>query len=525
MANKMLYNNTNGGSYTIEYLKEGQGILNNEGLLNFIVEKLHECFPNLSVEFLKRDLREKQYDLFLAGRKTERYGIIAAKPSKPTGKIVYLTHVCKWNKIAKTFFGNMFNEILKQYGKDKKFYLKVRKDNERAIDVYIAAGFRITKESNPNFYTMEYLLQKDVENMTLKNINDVLQKYNTTAIRDILFKTTVERWRFHRAKWANPTPGSDTYMQLIYGNLAITMALVLNHYLDGGYVLPAIEMDTFGGGYVTPEQLNGIMRSRVGRNYYIYEHTRQPTHRPGFLVKAQSADVFRTNFIDYTFNDLKNYASKEVFNSMYTALSNKPGMPDISTASVGEILTFISTHFSERYVEGDDLEIWLTFANHNLGIYQYLAMYGIKYQEEYDRWHIYPHSGNCTMVALLRLSLYERLTRSTRRQGLLLAVQGKQIESREEVCHYGLLSDDLLMSTPFARQLTGTFNRMKTSRYLYDYSDIYDVLSANAMFRGILRAQRNHGEQSDAVQFIHRLSYEIRKDFTSQTVKTHLHNL
>ena len=517
MANR-LYNSTNGGRYSIRYFKKGQGILNNEGLLNFIAKQLKICFPSSKEEFLERDLRTKRYDLFIAGGGQNMFGLAAAKPDED-GKKIYLTHVCRWDQVAKKFVQAMFNEILIQYGADKIFHLRVRKENPVAIAGYETVGFRITDESNPNFYTMEYSLRTEVENMTLTTINDMLQKYNTTAIRNVLLKITAERWRFHRAKWVDPTPGSDTHMQLIYGNLAITMALVLNHYLNGGYVLPAIEMDTFGGGLVTPEQLNEILRSQLGQNYFVYERNKKPTHKLGADVKATTADVFRTKYIGNTFDDLKNYAS-EVFNSMYTALSNKPGIQNISTAPVRRILPFIATHFSERYVEGDDLERWLAFNDHNLGIYQYLAMYGIKYEEEYGRWHIYPHSGNSTIVALLRLSLYERLTRSTRRQGLLLAVQGRQIDNREEVCHYGLLSKNLRnKGTPEDLELIGIRNNMPTT-YLSGYRNIYDVLSTNAIYRAIKRAQRNYGEQSEEVEFINNLSSEIRKDFTASAVRS-----
>ena len=376
---------------------------------------------------------------------------------------------------------------------------------------------------------MEYRLRRDVENMTLTNINDMIQKYNTTDIRDMLLKITAERWRLHKDYWVNRTPGSDTHMQLIYGNLAITMALVLNHYLNGGYQISAIEMDTFGGGLVTQAQLHQIVgRNEMGKNYYNTP-AGESTHVVNRGAIASTVDLFRTKYIGNTFDRLKAYASS-IFDSMYTALSKKIGMPDIPTASVGEILTFIATHFSQSFVERDDLEKWLAFNKHNLGIYQYLAMYGVKHHlEEPDgsrwKWHVYPHSGNCTMVALFRLSLYERLTRSMKRAGILLAVQGRQIDNREEVCHYGLLSKNLRnKGTPEDLELIGIRNNMPTT-YLSGYRNIYDVLSTNAIYRAIKRAQRNYGEQSEEVEFINNLSSEIRKDFTAQTVKAHFHEM
>lgn len=309
-------------------------------------------------------------------------------------------------------------------------------------------------------------------------------KLNNTRINSIITET-LKKWKVHRKKWNQ----ADGYMHLIYGNLAITRCLVMLYYINTEpFVLDkSSEKSNF--------HINVKNIRRIGANYFASPFSATHKTKPSWCpVVPTTLDIMRKEIYNLSWNDLQNYATDIFDNYIYEIIGNK--LPksfnhefkrkynnqSFKARDVVDIMNFINTNFVGRSGQGDIM----TFYGHNLGMFQFLAMYG------YINQKVIPFTGNCTVIAIIRLTIYEKITQGKLRR-LKLLVQSKMMEQTngstcEEVCHYGLVADGMNKAS---RQIGGNIPSIQTVNEISNYQDIYDILTTNAVMRAQHRFNRN----------------------------------
>jgi GNAT superfamily N-acetyltransferase len=447
-----------------------------------IVNDLSKCFPNKTKAFLENDLQNKNYDMFYVVKDGVSDGFFAAKVDDNND--VYITHVCKTSQ-QQGIFGKLLDKAKDVYPNANKFYLKVREDNEKAVATYKKAGFRVRTDvlmkptANNKGYTLTMNTTQLDDAVRIARNMRVGDTYEGTGVSknvlsNALLEVTRDRWLYHKQKWVYAKT-DDAYMHLIYGNLAVTMFLAINQYIDGS-VKPFVAefSDVPLQTYISVTDIK-----KIGANYWI-NSLGNSTHKYG--TKAMSLDVFKNTVYDKSFPELKKIA-KSVFDTMYLdMISREPPPKDVSDSRT--VLAYVNRNFTGR----GNTDI-MRFYTHNLGVYQFLAMYG------YTNGYIYPFSGNCAVISIFRLALYEKITNSANRNVQLVA-SSKRINNSQEICHYGLRTKNM---TKQERVNGGNFQYHTRENWGYltpissinDYNKMYDVLSANGVYRAKLRANRN----------------------------------
>lgn len=496
------------------YVKNSSRLLiNNRNNGPKLLRLLSGCFPNKKVEFLINDLRTNNYDLFYIINNNDLGAITACKVN-PNGD-VYITHVCKNPQYKKkNVFFNIFQAIKNTYGSNRRFHLKVREKNKAAIEAYKKAGFRkrynmpITRTSNKTNYSITMNTTQIESNRLIANeLYHIGYMYSTNPrtiiqLRKYLIDITRDRWLYHKTKWIKPASGTKYWMQLIYGNLAITYFVVTNQYIDSQpFVLPDSDIP------ISVPSINIFNYSRIGMNY------KNP------VDGTFSFDIFRENKIKMSFKELKKYAD-EVFESIYNKMISREPIPNPREATAKDYLNYVNRNFTGR---GNGMNI-MTFYTHNLGMYQFLAMYGYNSQTL----TAIPFTGNCTVIAILRISLFERLTEGRFRDNISFISQSKIVNNKQEICHYGLRTRNMRLNERLAggnmQKATG-YAHISTMSDVSSYSKMYDVLSANSIFRAKKRATTNQGINVTRINALNALSSLIKSDMDVNTAQLHNHRL
>lgn len=490
----------------------------NDALKKGIIKDLQYCFPNKDIKFLEKDLKTKKYDMFYVVKIGVSQGFLAA--SIDNNNDVYITHVCKTSSM-KGVFGKLMQKVKSVYKTANKFYLKVREDNPAAISAYKKAGFRIrtnvlinpTKNKKSFLVTMNSTqLDKAIDIARNLRVGQTYAQLNMNRdlLRNALLEVTRDRWLYHKQKWLYGQ-GDDTYMQLIYGNLAVTMFIAINQYLDYGN--PSV-FQYSESPFALNLQLHPELSKHIGANY-LQDSNGQGTHKNSGKF-AQSYDMFKNNVYNKSFTELKKLA-KSTFEKIYNDMISRETIPS-KLNDPKTILNYINRNFTGR----GNTDI-MQFYTHNLGIYQFLSMYG------YRNGIMYPFSGNCTVIAIFRISLYERLTQNKLRRNIQFVASSKHVDNSQEVCHYGLRTKNMKVNERIAG---GNFQLQTTPQWAYlttvssieDYNKIYDVLSANAMYRAKLRANRNQPDPSRK-RVLNSFSSIIKQYMNYETQMLHNHRV
>lgn len=496
----------------VNYRKNFSGTGNLASQLSSI---LKECYPGKNKQFLENNLKSKNYDVFWITQNSSVQALLMTK--EDSNGDVYITHVCKRpSYIAKGVFEVLFSKVKQVYG-NKRYLLQVReKTNPQARKAYEKAGFAIrrnlpikrTKNMANYLVTMnttkENALKAQIRKITVGTKFSAFGLGGTYAmmaiqVRNELLEITRERWSLHKKKWNKPA-GDEPWMHLIYGNLAVTFFVVVNQYL--GRSNPSV----FSNSEVPYTKVIQIVGNQhnLGINYESSNGT-------------YSGDLFRDGIYNKTFIQLKKMA-RQVFDDIYQTMLNRETPPQNGTAK--DYLLYVNRNFTGRGNVNKML-----FYTHNLGMYQFLAMFGYHSNTA----TLYPYSGNCTIIAIIRISLFERLTQGKFRNQISFVSQSKEVNGQQQVCHYGLRTHNM---TPKERYAGGNFQAsthrpfayLKTMSNISSYTKMYDVLSANSIFRAKRRALRNQRLPS-RLQVLEAFSQLIKTEMDYETQQLHNHVL
>ena len=500
------------------------------GLVSF----LQKCFPKKNPEFLEKNLVKKNYDMFYLKLNNRIHAVCAVK--QDNNGDIYITHVCKDpdSNMTKTFL-KLFKKIKETYGPLQRYYLNVReKTNPAALKVYKNAGFRIrtnlplklTKNRN-NYITVMNTTKPDTLDSMIRNITvgtrfdffnmgRINNSQKLQRIRNRLLEVTRERWLLHKQKWMDNI-GESPWMHLIYGNLAVTFFVMVNQYLDstiGPSVFPYSEV---------PFTMDVIAQTlhNTGANYFYNEsdpgarasHKNIIPLRTSYTKRPLSVDFFKNDVYNKTYTQLKKLA-KSKFDEIYRDMIARETPP--LNGSVKEYLKYVNRNFTGR----GNTNI-MKFYTHNLGIYQFLAMYGYHNPTK----TVYPYSGNCTIIAIFRIALLERLSKGKFRGDLSFVVQSKNVNGTQEVCHYGLRSKNMSIANRKSggnmQGVTG-YPGYYTMANISTYNKMYDVLTTNSIYRAKLRAERDQRFVSRK-QILNAFSNTIT--LNNETRKIHSHKM
>jgi hypothetical protein len=142
---------------------------------------------------------------------------------------------------------------------------------------------------------------------------------------------------------------------------------------------------------------------------------------------------------------------------------------------------------------------------------------------------LFPFTGNCKIIAIIRISLFERLTNGRFRNHISFVSQAKNINGKQQICHYGIRTRNM---SPPERYTGGNFQKATYEPFKYlqtmsntsNFAKMYDVLSANSIFRAKQRAKRNQTYNS-RVQVLEAFSMQIKEHMNTETSKLHNHVL
>lgn len=502
----------------------------------YVTEYLAVCFPKKDPSFIEGDLLQKKYDMFyLVDSEKTVLGILAAKPD-PVRNEVYITHVCKTTpRAGKGVFAQLYEAVKERYGENVRYHLKVRGDNKTAIKAYkkldfrkrLNRGFRLTDDS----YYIEMNSTKVTDAFKIAQDFRVGQSVRETGLdivtlRKSLLDVTMQRWVNHKLKWQRSNGTKDSHMHMIYGNLAITMFIAINQYLSTGVHESQVftEKDKLTG-RVTKEYLK-----RVGANYLTNHKTGNGRHLKNNNSQFTTLDLFKAGVFNKSFKDFKKLA-RERFDIMYKPVKKELKKIKKSELSAKTIMNAINRTFKGRS-QNDGLD----FYGHNMGMYQYLAMFG--HNESTNK--LLPYTGNCTMITLFRLAFYDKfvnnlnMSMSFRRElktQVELLAQAKYVKNTgPEVCHYGLRTKGMNIRErfnggDFQKQTYRPFGYLETASVIDDFTRMYDVLTANAMYRAKHRAVRNQGNNLTRSEAMYELTNRLSRYMDAETLALHGHLL
>lgn len=501
----------------------------------YVTEYLAECFPKKDPSFIKGDLLQKKYDMFyLVDPENKVLGILAAKPD-PAKNEVYITHVCKTTpRAGQGVFARLYKGVKERYGENVRYHLKVRGNNKTAIKAYkkldfrkrLNRGFKLTDDS----YYIEMNSTKVTNAFKIADDFRVGQSVRETGLdivtlRKSLLDVTTQRWVNHKLKWQRSKGAKDGHMHMIYGNLAITMFIAINQYLSTG----VHESQVFTGKDKLTGHVTNPFLKRVGANY-LTNKTGNGRHSKNNNSQFTTLDLFKAGVFNKSFKDLKKLA-RERFDIMYKPVKKELKKIKKSELSAKTILNAINRTFKGRSQNNG-----LDFYGHNMGMYQYLAMFG----HNDATGQLLPYTGNCTMITLFRLAFYDKFVEnlnmnlSFRRElktQIELLAQAKYVKNTgPEVCHYGLRAKDMNIRERFnggnfQKQTYKPFGYLETASVIDNFTRMYDVLSANAMYRSKYRAVRNQGNNLTRSEALYELTNRLSMYMDAETLALHGHRL
>ena len=486
---------------------------------------LKRCFPRLDLSGIlsKNELNKFKWFL-LYNTSNQIIGSIAARFDKFHSS-VYLTHICS-DESSRSVFKTIFKTVKQYYATQHhvyKFTLRVRRENTLAKGLYNREGFTSTN-TNATFFNMKLnntpkvLKEPSLTVSTLHLSNQPRAPYSEPLLqklRDITFK----RWIKLQDLWMDANPNS--YKALLLGNLNISHFVMLNQYSTH----PVMLVNRVG-------RLNNNQNvKKYGFNYYgVAGNVSHPTnHKPfsAVTLEYQSHDIFKSTSYSKTYDQLKTELLEKfdvIYNGFLTFARSR--LITNSASTNVQILDAVSTYF--------DRGGQFTFYTHNNGLFQWLAML--------DRAG-HPFTGNCTVLEIFRVSIYERFTKSKKRtiefvpQGRLKPLLNNPFgavgEQRVEVCHYGM---KMVGMTVNQQERSGFFpsNRypgleaynVPNKSQQYQYQTMFNVLTTNVIFRAKRRAIRNAKNSPTILQNLQRLStiLETRMKVNPNSVTLHRHH-
>lgn len=348
------------------------------------------------------------------------------------------------------------------------------------------------------------------------NIMDpqLLPNTNNTQYRADFVDITFKRWLNHRTSWL--VPSNKSYIELLFGNLAITLFMMSVQYIgkkDNIHIISIRNQGLQNDGRVinvmdnthkTPSQIyhSYSISERVGKGFNYFKKGKEISHPKSHTIthnknKEITMDQFKEGVFTLTYHDLQaklheiiNKVAKEVVDN----LGNKPKTLYNIYMSILDVIG-LSGPAKTKY--------WNSGNPGNNGIFQYLATYALKNAQ------LFPFSGNCTVATMLRIALFEKLTVSKHRWALNYKIYFRTDKKRsiiyDEVCHHAALlknltGEDAKRSGNYTATISTTYHNatqylktMNTSTLNWGktYVNMYDVLTTNSIFRAKKRATRD----------------------------------
>jgi hypothetical protein len=525
-----------------------------------VTKYLAGCFSKKKPTVIMNDLLRNKYDMFyMVDREMNVLGILSTKPDMIKNE-VYITNVCKITSsgAGKGVFEELFKKVKKYYETKKKsylnnlkrthqnvntvlqgnirYYLQVNEDNRFVIKLFKSHGFRkrhnlgFKLSKNKNAYLVTMNTTKIPDTLKIAKNFHVGQNFENTidiiTLRRALLDVTTKRWIQHKLRWQNKRI-KERHMHMIYGNLAITMFITINQYLSTGIKGWQIQVEEIGSFPEIPNQ----NLSRIGANY-----AQNGRHVKNNNTTFTTLDIFRSGVYDLSFTELKKLARTR-FDEMYEPIKKKivaKIVRDRSTNNLSPkvILNIINTNFKGRNEKNG-----LTFFGHNMGMYQYLAMLGL-FQNGNGEKELKAYTGNCTMIALFKIAFYVKIIDDFELRGMeqfnthiQLLSQAKYVQnSGPEVCHYGLRAKGMNIKErfnggDFQRQTYESYGYIETASVINDFTRMYDVLTANAVYRAKHRAGRNQGDNFTRSDALNELTNRLTPHMDPETLLLHGHRL
>jgi len=466
----------------------------------FLAEGLKKS-PNTS--YLKNDqLRTYQWHLVFDSSSGKLIGTVATREDQDG---IYITHVVKDSYRSgnlPNFFKSALGHIEKYYKKKGviKYKLKVDPAKIGLVRTYRNAGF-INNFNRQTAARLTPLVKTKIKSPKTKTLTlNTSTKMNEDTRAKLLFKT-YDRWIKARQLWN--AANDNSWKGLLQGNLAVSMFVMLNQY----------SVD------------NTSVRKTIGMNYHLPNNIRFPHPQPGVMRKFTTHDHFIEGIYTLSYNSLKQLLFYDfdiiynVWEQQFQALNPTPL----------DIINNITRYFNYGLTI-NGIPCMSSYQGNN-GLFQWLAMYGN------DRTQVHP--GNCVILMLFRLAIYERYTKGKQRLITFLP-QGKQVINEGfhglEICHLGF---GMMGMTPQNAYNSGIFTVDPRSRYpylhnynfgnkqldyKYQYSVMYNQLTTNMIFRAKKRAQRSNNS-GKVLQQLEKMSVLLQHPMNVKSRSLHSHRV
>jgi hypothetical protein len=463
--------------------------VNIAGIQTFLSEILQK--PK-TVSFLKNS-ELKSFIWFIQYNSSTIFGTVA---TKVVDNKIYITHVAKRPGYKNPdFFKMMYAKIVSFYRKNipqiTTFELKVSKMKPQLYNYYERVGFTKSGETAASYImTKSEASESNVLKLTLDSPKP-FSSFTRTKLREI----TKTRWSKAQKLWQ--AANSSSWQGLLLGNLAMSMFVMLNQYS-----LKPVK-------YVNRPKNSSNNGKGTGSNYFHNNFQPNVTHPPRNITnrsKFGTYDIFRSGLYNKTYEELKTQLLQE-FDIIYNAwLSQTDVNPDSSPL---DIINSVVKFFGRNSVVINGVS-YMNFYGANNGLFQWLTMND-------PSGNI--HTGNCTIIMLFRLAIYERYTKSKARYITFVPESKKSRANYQnpfsvsnEVCHYGfrmqgMTNQQQLNAGVFtvakyqnaSGQLQPSYPHLKNqyllgknSNFSYHYDAMFNQLTTNMIYRARFRAQRNN---------------------------------
>jgi hypothetical protein len=462
--------------------------VNVKGLQTFLSETLKK--PK-NIPFLK-NTELKSFIWFIQYNATEIFGTVA---TKVVDNKIYITHVAKKPGYKNPeFFKKMYDKVVSFYKKNlpqiTTFELKAAKSKPQLIKYYESIGFVKSSETSVSFV----MTKSEAPEQSAISLNLDSPKPFSPNTRNKLLAITQTRWLKARSMWQ--ASNASSWKGLLLGNLAMSMFVMLNQYS-----LKPVK-------YVDKTKNFGNTGRNTGANYFYNERQPNVTHPPRNIPnrsKFGTYDIFRIGYND-TFEELKIQLLRE-FDIIYTAWLSQANAG--SFTSPLDVINSIVKFFGRNNViiRGT---AYMNFYRANNGLFQWLTM-------KDPSGNI--HTGNCTIIMLFRLAIYEKYTKGQARY-ITFVPESKMSRANyqnpfsvsDEICHYGFRMQGMTNQQQInagvfsvakvynrAGQIVPAYPHLKNqlllgknTDYGYHYDTMFNQLTTNMIYRARFRAQRNN---------------------------------
>lgn len=383
--------------------------------------------------------------------------------------------------------------------------------NNRLVNVYNRVNKQKednTAENFPNTLLQNYFDRYHTKKNTIlsapkpSNISGMTINHFRVGTRytkeemEHFMKLVLDKWEKYRQSWMKGDP-----LALVNGNLLITFFVMVNQYSYVNRKLKPRESTILHTHiYASPRNdmsaINRGLPVNKGANYYepLYNTDTHPqSHFTPRLTlnRFNSVDIFRSNMYKLSFEQLRVSITRFI-NRLTLKISDYMPNGPLNSKKSKEIMSGINNFFEKEHP--------VNFYHGNNGMYQWAAMFGRRKDLAFI------HPGNCTVIAILKLTFFEKLTHSKRRPDIFFRPARKVSLARAfprstEICHYGLRVRN---ATPSENFRGGVYNALRNTRYNYlkslkvglgtpdvQYLHMYNQLTTNSIFRGIQRMVRN----------------------------------